>query len=59
MAAEHIRKWRVGDVEIARIVEVYGFEDDITTPLQVLIRKPDHREATAAQLFQPGALSAL
>jgi glyoxylase-like metal-dependent hydrolase (beta-lactamase superfamily II) len=30
MAAEHIRHWRVGDVEIARIVEVYGFEDDIT-----------------------------
>jgi glyoxylase-like metal-dependent hydrolase (beta-lactamase superfamily II) len=30
MAAEHIRKWRVGDVEIARIVEVYGFEDNIT-----------------------------
>jgi glyoxylase-like metal-dependent hydrolase (beta-lactamase superfamily II) len=29
MAAEHIRHWRVGDVEIARIVEVYGFEDDI------------------------------
>ncbi len=30
MAAEHIRHWRVGDVDIARIVEVYGFEDDIT-----------------------------
>jgi glyoxylase-like metal-dependent hydrolase (beta-lactamase superfamily II) len=30
MAAEHIRHWRVGDVEIARIVEVYGWEDDIT-----------------------------
>jgi glyoxylase-like metal-dependent hydrolase (beta-lactamase superfamily II) len=30
MAAEHIRHWRVGDVEIARIVEVYGFEDDIS-----------------------------
>jgi glyoxylase-like metal-dependent hydrolase (beta-lactamase superfamily II) len=30
MAAEHIRKWRVGDVEIARIAEVYGFEDDIS-----------------------------
>jgi glyoxylase-like metal-dependent hydrolase (beta-lactamase superfamily II) len=29
MAAEHIRHWRVGDVDIARIVEVYGFEDDI------------------------------
>ncbi len=30
MAAEHIRHWRIGDVEIARIVEVYGFEDDIS-----------------------------
>ena len=24
MAAEHIRHWRVGDVDIARIVEVYA-----------------------------------
>jgi len=30
MAAEHIRHWRIGDVEIARIVEVYGFVDDIS-----------------------------
>ena len=30
MAAEHIRHWRIGDVEIASIVEVYGFEDDIS-----------------------------
>ena len=30
MAIEHIRHWRVGDVDIARIVEVYGFEDDIS-----------------------------
>lgn len=30
MAAEHIRHWQVGDVEIASIVEVYGFEDDIS-----------------------------
>ena len=29
MAAEHIRHWRVGDVEIARIVEVNAWEDDI------------------------------
>jgi glyoxylase-like metal-dependent hydrolase (beta-lactamase superfamily II) len=29
MAAEHIRTWRVGDVEIARIVELYGFEDHL------------------------------
>jgi glyoxylase-like metal-dependent hydrolase (beta-lactamase superfamily II) len=30
MAAEHIKHWRVGDVEIARIVEVHGFEDNIS-----------------------------
>jgi glyoxylase-like metal-dependent hydrolase (beta-lactamase superfamily II) len=30
MAAEHIRHWQVGDVSIARIVEVNGWEDDIT-----------------------------
>ncbi len=32
MAAEHIRKWRVGDVEIARIVEV----NDHTDPFSML-----------------------
>jgi len=30
MAVEHIRHWRVGDVEIARIVEVNAFEDNIS-----------------------------
>jgi glyoxylase-like metal-dependent hydrolase (beta-lactamase superfamily II) len=30
MAAEHIRKWKVGDVEIARIVEVNDHEDPFT-----------------------------
>ncbi len=30
MAAKHNRIWKVGDVEIARIVEVYGWEDDIS-----------------------------
>jgi glyoxylase-like metal-dependent hydrolase (beta-lactamase superfamily II) len=30
MAAENIKHWRIGDVEIARIVEVNGFEDDIS-----------------------------
>ena len=30
MAKENIRHWRVGDVEIARIVEVNAFEDDIS-----------------------------
>jgi glyoxylase-like metal-dependent hydrolase (beta-lactamase superfamily II) len=29
MAAEHIRHWRIGEVEIARIVEVNAWEDDI------------------------------
>ena len=30
MAAENIKHWRIGDVEIARIVEVNAWEDDIT-----------------------------
>jgi glyoxylase-like metal-dependent hydrolase (beta-lactamase superfamily II) len=30
MAAEHIRKWRIGDVEIVRIVEVNAHEDPFT-----------------------------
>ncbi len=34
MTAEHIKHWRIGDVEIARIVEVYGFEDDIAMLLK-------------------------
>jgi glyoxylase-like metal-dependent hydrolase (beta-lactamase superfamily II) len=29
MAVEHIKHWTVGDVQIARIAEVYGFEDNI------------------------------
>jgi glyoxylase-like metal-dependent hydrolase (beta-lactamase superfamily II) len=29
MAVEHIRQWRIGDVDVARIVEVNAFEDDI------------------------------
>jgi glyoxylase-like metal-dependent hydrolase (beta-lactamase superfamily II) len=30
MAAEHIRKWQIGDVEIVRIVEVNAHEDPFT-----------------------------
>jgi glyoxylase-like metal-dependent hydrolase (beta-lactamase superfamily II) len=30
MAVENIRHWRVGDVEVARIVEVNAFEDNIS-----------------------------
>lgn len=30
MTAESIKHWRVGDVEIARIVEVHEFDDDIS-----------------------------
>ncbi len=30
MAAEHIRTWRIGKVEVSRIVEVYGFADNIS-----------------------------
>lgn len=29
MAAEHIRHWKIGNVDVARIVEVNAFEDDI------------------------------
>lgn len=29
MAIEHIKKWQIGGVEVARIVEVYGFQDQI------------------------------
>jgi glyoxylase-like metal-dependent hydrolase (beta-lactamase superfamily II) len=35
MAAEHIRHWKIGDVEVARIVEVNAFEDD----MQMLLRE--------------------
>jgi hypothetical protein len=34
MTAEHIKHWRVGDVEIARIVEVNAFEDNIAMLLK-------------------------
>lgn len=34
MALEHVRTWRVGDVEISRIVEVNGFADDLSTLLK-------------------------
>jgi len=34
MSAEHIRHWRVGDVELARIVEVNAFEDNIAMLLK-------------------------
>jgi glyoxylase-like metal-dependent hydrolase (beta-lactamase superfamily II) len=35
VAAEHIRHWKIGDVEVARIVEVNAFEDD----MQMLLRE--------------------
>jgi len=34
MSAEHIRHWRIGDVEVARIVEVNAYEDDISMLLK-------------------------
>ncbi|HUK02862.1 MAG TPA: MBL fold metallo-hydrolase [Steroidobacteraceae bacterium] len=34
MAVEHVRHWRIGDVEIARIVEINAFEDDMKMLLQ-------------------------
>ena len=33
MAVEHIRKWKIGDVEVVRIVEVNAHED----PFDVLM----------------------
>ncbi len=30
MAKEHLKTWKIGDVEITRIVEVNGWEDDIS-----------------------------
>ncbi|HTR01250.1 MAG TPA: hypothetical protein VMH83_14720, partial [Candidatus Acidoferrum sp.] len=30
MAIEHMRSWKIGDVEITRLVEVNAWEDDIT-----------------------------
>ena len=34
MSEEHIRHWRIGDVEVARIVEVNAYEDDISMLLK-------------------------
>jgi glyoxylase-like metal-dependent hydrolase (beta-lactamase superfamily II) len=34
MSAEHIRRWKIGDVEVARIVEVNAFEDNISMLLK-------------------------
>ena len=34
MTVEHIRHWRIGDVEVARIVEVNAFEDNISMLLK-------------------------
>ena len=29
MASEHIKRWKIGDVEVVRIVELYDFQDDV------------------------------
>jgi glyoxylase-like metal-dependent hydrolase (beta-lactamase superfamily II) len=34
MAVEHIKKWKIGDVEVARIVEIWGFEDNMSMLLK-------------------------
>ena len=65
MAVQHIRHWKIGDVEVARIVEVYGFEDNISmllpggTPelvqrykwLQPRFATPDGRMILSFQAF--------
>jgi len=47
MSADTIRHWRIGDVEVARIVEVNAFEDNIAMLL---------KDETAAYLRQHGWL---
>jgi len=65
MAVQHIKHWKIGDVEVARIVEVYGFEDNIAmlltggTPelvlryewLQPRFATPDGRMIISFQAF--------
>jgi len=34
MAIEHVRTWKIGKVEVSRIVEVNGFADDIAMLFQ-------------------------
>ena len=34
MAVEHIRHWKIGDVDVARIVEINSFEDNISMLLK-------------------------
>ncbi|HTT02587.1 MAG TPA: MBL fold metallo-hydrolase [Steroidobacteraceae bacterium] len=34
MAIEHVKHWKIGDVELVRIVEVNAYEDDMTMLLQ-------------------------
>jgi len=34
MAVEHIKKWNIGDVEVARIVEIWNFEDNMSMLLK-------------------------
>jgi glyoxylase-like metal-dependent hydrolase (beta-lactamase superfamily II) len=29
MAAEHIKRWKIGEVEVVRIAELYDFQDDV------------------------------
>ncbi len=34
MASEHIKRWKIGDVEVIRIVEMYDFQDDVWVLLE-------------------------
>ena len=49
MAAEHIRKWKIGDVEIARIVEV----NDHTDPFSMLSEDLTAEDALQYDWLQP------
>ncbi|MEJ0024868.1 MAG: MBL fold metallo-hydrolase [Rhizomicrobium sp.] len=53
MAAEHIRKWQVGDVEIARIVEV----NDHTDPFSMLSKDLTAEDALRHDWLQPNFIT--
>jgi glyoxylase-like metal-dependent hydrolase (beta-lactamase superfamily II) len=49
MAVEHIKHWKVGDVQIARIAELYGFEDNI----QMLLKDLDAESVRSIPWLHP------
>ena len=41
MALEHVKRWKIGEVEVIRIVELFDFKDDVWVLLKDAT--PDHR----------------